>query len=138
MKKDSKGHYTNLASEFYVLAMLNRKQCNAYLTLGRQKSVDIVIVKGRKHITVDVKGTRVGEWLMGNKKPMKKKHHYFALVNYVNKFESPHIPPEVYLIRSIELDKFLTHGGKGYGVYYPRMRDEGKKYLNNWNAFLEI
>ena len=36
---------TNLASEFYVLSMLHRFGCNASLTLGNKKSVDIVVVR---------------------------------------------------------------------------------------------
>src|SRR5689334_13693049 len=80
MKKDRKTHYTSLASEYYILSMLNRKECNAYLTLGKQKSVDIVVVKGKKHLTLDVKGIRAGGWLMGDKKPYRMKHHYYALV----------------------------------------------------------
>ncbi len=50
------GYNTNLASEFYVMSMLHRKKINAVLTLGNKKSVDIVIEKNGKVITLDVKG----------------------------------------------------------------------------------
>lgn len=36
---------TNLASEFYVLAVLHRLGISATITLGNKKSVDIVIAR---------------------------------------------------------------------------------------------
>ena len=41
---------TNLASEYYVISMLYRIGAEAYLTLGKKKSVDIVVKKGKGQI----------------------------------------------------------------------------------------
>jgi hypothetical protein len=41
---------TNLASEFYVLSMLHRFGCDASLTLGNKKSVDIVVVPAEIYV----------------------------------------------------------------------------------------
>lgn len=60
-----KGHNTNLAAEFYVLSILYRLGINAHLTLGNKKSVDIVVEKEDKVITIDVKGLK-GYFLFSN------------------------------------------------------------------------
>lgn len=56
MSMSQKTQNTNLASEYYVLSMLYRLGVNAYMTQGNKKSVDILIKKGKKIITIDVKG----------------------------------------------------------------------------------
>ncbi len=133
-----KAHYTHLASEFYVLSMLNRMQIECYLTLGNNKSVDILVRNGKKNISIDVKGARNGEWLMGGKPPVALKDHYYALVHYQGKIDHPEYLPLVYIIPSGEIEKLLVEGGKGHGIKFnPVNRDKMRKYLHNWSAFID-
>jgi len=51
-----KGYDTNLASEFYVMFVLHRLGCNATITLGNKKAIDIVVTRGAgEAVTIDVK-----------------------------------------------------------------------------------
>jgi hypothetical protein len=59
---------TNLASQFYVVAVLYRLGFDVHLTLGNKKTVDIVSVRAPGDaVTIDVKAVpgRTGE-LVGN------------------------------------------------------------------------
>jgi hypothetical protein len=133
---NAKGHHTGLASEFHVLSILNRLQIDCYLTLGNAKSIDIVINEPR-HFTIDSKGTRIGEWLMGNKEPYVSDNHFYALVHYKGKIEDPEKLPDTYIVPSSKIKTFLApKSTKGYGIYYnDDTRKRMKSYLNNWAPF---
>ena len=75
------------SSEFFVLSMLYRKGITANLTIGSRKAVDIVIEKGKRTLTVDVKGlaARNSSWPVDNYK--REKDHYLVLVCFMGKIE---------------------------------------------------
>ena len=82
-----KSQNTNLASEYYVLSMLYRKGVHAFLTLGNKKSVDIIVDRDGKTLTIDVKGLKgttnfpIDNWTRINK------NHYLIFVSFLNKME---------------------------------------------------
>lgn len=82
-----KSQNTNLASEYYVLSMLYRIGANAYLTLGNKKSVDIIVEKKNKLITIDVKGLQgttnfpIDNWVK------KEGNHFLTFVSFLNKMD---------------------------------------------------
>src|SRR5687767_203399 len=72
---------TNLASEFYAMSVLYRLGCDAHLTLGNKKAVDIVVVRGPGDVvTLDVKAV-VGktDWLAGSPEAVARGNHFVAL-----------------------------------------------------------
>jgi hypothetical protein len=139
---------SNLASEFYVLSMLYRKGFNASLTLGNKKSVDILIIKNDKIITIDVKGLlvkNVGSPISKNK--LVKLNHYYVIVAYED-ITNHKTHPEVYVIPSVDLDlnfkeleNYPTKKGKLLCYYVKskrsivdlnRLRKLSKKYKDKW------
>ena len=79
-----KGDKTNLASEFYVLSMLNRLGYDAYLTLGNKKSIDIVVDRGGKNIYVEVKGVKSNNFPI-NKNFQQSKDLIYVFVSFDKK-----------------------------------------------------
>ena len=105
---------TNLASEFYVLSMLHRLGCDASLTLGNKKSVDIVVVKQSGDvITIDVKGLAgTTSWPVDNVKKTAK-DHFLVFVSFLGKIDDYSISPEVYIVPSTRLAPLVYHSPNG-------------------------
>ena len=126
---------TNLAAEFFVLSMLHRLGVNCQLTIGNKKAVDIVIESNRgKLITVDVKGLAgTTIWPLDNF-ATKKPSHFLVFVCFLGKIDQYDILPEVYVLRSTSVDRYLYRnpGGTRKGIQLSTLRRDGKKYLNNW------
>lgn len=127
---------TNLASEFYVLSMLHRLGCDASLTLGNKKSVDIVVVRQSGDvITIDVKGLAgTTSWPVDNVKK-KSNEHFLVFVSFRGKIADHAIAPEVYVVPSKRLDPLVYHSpnGKRHVLQLSRMRKEGKHFRDAWN-----
>ncbi len=89
---------TNLASEFYVLSMLHRLGCDASLSLGNKKSVDIVLVREAGDVvTIDVKGLAgTTSWPVDNVKK-KADGHFLVFVSFLGKIGDHNVSPEVYI-----------------------------------------
>ena len=131
------GYNTNLAAEFYVLSVLHRLGAEANLTLGNKKSVDIAVVRDAGDaITVDVKGLAgKTSWPVDNLRA--EKGHYLALICYLGKISDPKALPEVYIVPSKNVSKFIYHSPRGRKVVpLGRMRKEGRQYLENWKQLL--
>lgn len=133
-----KSYNTNLASEYYVLSMLYRYGANAYLTLGNKKTVDILVEKGNKTITIDVKGL-AGKtiWPLDNFSNSKK-NHYIALVSFLDKINNCTVMPEIYIVPSGDVSKLLYINPRGtrQGIQLNNIRKPMHiKYLNNWKVF---
>jgi len=130
-----RGYNTNLAAEFYVLSMLHRLGLDANLTLGNKKSVDIVVVqKSGDVITIDVKGLAgTTSWPVDNVKKTDK-GHFLVFVSFLNKIENHSVLPEVYIVPSKKLSKFVYHSpnGKRKVVQLSRIRKDGKKFREAW------
>jgi hypothetical protein len=129
---------TNLAAEYYVLSMLYRFGAEASLTLGNKKSVDIIVLRGRDLLSIDVKGI-AGKtlWPLDNfSKPTK--NHYIALVSFLDRIGEPSVAPEVYILPSDEIETFIYRNPKGTrkGINLSRMRHYGQKYKDAWAQFV--
>jgi hypothetical protein len=137
---------TNLAAEFYVLYALHRLGMNATLTLGNKKRVDIVIaLDAGKAITVDVKGLRGRtSWPIDNVKKGKK-DHFIIFVSFLNESD-PSVPPEVYIVPSLEIPERPIEHPAIYEnkrktrrvVPLGRAREVWKKYKDNWKLLREV
>jgi hypothetical protein len=126
---------TNLAAEFHVLSALHRLGVAANLTLGNRKSVDIVIVyeKGLA-TTIDVKGLAgKTSWPVDNVGPGKP-NHYLVFVGYVGNILDPRISPEVYVVPSVKLPKFIYTSPKQRRVVpLSKLRKLGRRYRDAWD-----
>ncbi len=91
---------TNLASEFYAMSVLYRLGCDAHLTLGNKKAVDIVVVRGPGDaVTLDVKAV-VGktDWLAGSPEATARDRHFVALITYEGKFANLASVPRTWVV----------------------------------------
>lgn len=127
---------TNLASEFYVLSMLHRLGCDASLTLGNKKSVDIIVVRESGDvITVDVKGLAgKTSWPVDNVKKVAK-DHFLVFVSFLGKIADHSVPPEVYVVPSERLAPLVYHSpnGKRHVLQLSRMRKDGTAFRDAWS-----
>ena len=127
---------TNLASEFYVLSMLHRFGCDASLTLGNKKSVDIVVVRQAGDvITIDVKGLAGRtSWPVDNVKK-KAPDHYLVFVSFLGKIADHTVLPEVYVVPSKRLAPLVYHSPNGgrQVLQLSRMRKDGTEFQDAWH-----
>ncbi len=133
-KKRESGYNTNLASEFYVMSMLHRKGFNAVLTLGNKKSVDIVIYKHGKVITLDVKGLikKNSSFPMDNFHEMEK--HFYVFVSFEDIKDAESLP-EVYVVPSQSIKSMLYKNPKGNRkvIQLRKLSNFGNEYKNRWD-----
>jgi len=131
------GYNTNLAAEYYVLSMLYRYGVDASLTLGNKKSVDIVVLRGRTLLSIDVKGL-AGKtlWALDNF-TKQTEHHFIALVSFLGLINNCTVAPEVYILPSSDVEQYLYRNPKGTrkGIQFSRMRKDGNKHKNAWSQF---
>lgn len=144
----AEGYNTNLASEFYVMSMLHRKKINAGLTLGNKKSVDIVIDKDGRVITLDVKGLLEKNIAFPVENVIPKENHFIVFVSFKD-MENHEISPEVYIVPSLDLYKessnlkeynpkwntliYTNPKGNRKVVDLKRLRILKDKYQNRWD-----
>lgn len=125
---------TNLASEFYVLSMLHRLGCDACLTLGNKKSVDIVVVRNSGDVaTIDVKGLSGStSWPVDNVKIAK--NHFLVFVSFLGKIGDHTVMPEVYVVPSERLAPLVYHSPNGnrHVLQLSKMRKEGAEFRDAW------
>lgn len=121
-RRIQRAKHLELASKFYVLSVLHRLGADATLTFSQSDNVDITVVLGSGNaLTVDVK-TLTGpmEW------PVSEYHaragHFLAFVWYSNS-PDPNIPPNVYIVASEQLRRFL-HDHAERSVSLTRLDDE--------------
>ena len=142
-----KSQNTNLASEYYVLSMLYRVGANAYLTLGNKKSVDIIVDKNNRILSIDVKGLKGTTGFPIDNWDKKEKTHFLVFVSFFNKIDDPQIIPETYIVPSLDIDKnfseldgkslvYLTPSGTRKDVMLSRLRKLKNKYLHKWDYFI--
>lgn len=136
---------TNLAAEYYVLSMLYRIGVEAYITLGNKKSVNILVKKNRKNLTINVKSIRnitsfsIENWRKNDK------NHYLVFVSFLRRIRDTKYLPEVYVVPSTHLEKKFRELNNKSLIYkkndkmvveLSRLRKLGRKYLNNWDFFI--
>jgi len=142
-----KGQNTNLAAEFHVLSMLYRIGAEANLTLGNKKAVDIVVLKGDRVLTADVKGLKgvTNFPIDGWKK--KERSHFLVFVAFHGRMDDPQSIPEVYIVRSTELEKehdalggksliYVNPKGNRRVVELSRLRKLASRYKDKWRLFV--
>ena len=101
MRKDTVPYNTNLAAEFWVLSVLYRFGVEAHLTLDNKKSVDILIVRNSKTISVDVKGLAGRyDWPADNIKVLDNPNHFYIFLSFEGKISDPLASPSVWIIPS--------------------------------------
>jgi hypothetical protein len=134
---NEKKYNTNLASEYYAMSILHRLGASAVLTVGNKKSVDILIFKNEELMQLDVKGI-AGKtlWPLDNFRGAVK-NSFLVLVSYLGKIENYDLAPEVYIIPSDKVEKFIYRNPKGNrkGIQLSEMRKNGIKYRNAWHLF---
>ena len=127
---------TNLASEFYALSMLHRLGCDASLTLGNKKSVDIVVVRESGDVvTIDVKGLAgTTSWPVDNAKKVAK-DHFLVFVSFLGKIGDHNVPPEIYVVPSKRLEPLVYHSPnkKRHVLQLSRMRKDGTQFRDAWD-----
>lgn len=127
---------TNLAAEFYVLSMLHRLGCDASLTLGNKKSVDIVVVRESGAVlTIDVKGLAgTTSWPVDNVKKVGN-DHFLVFVSFLGKISDHLVAPEIYVVPSQCFAPLVYHSpnGKRHVLQLSRMRREGGQFRDAWN-----
>lgn len=99
--------HLELASKFYVLSVLHRLGADATLTFSQSDNVDItVVLESGNALTVDVK-TLTGpmEWPVGDFRA--RAGHFVTFVWYPTS-ANPNVPPDVYIVGSEQLRRFLT------------------------------
>jgi hypothetical protein len=127
------GYDTNLASEFFVLSTLHRLGAEASLTLGNKKSVDIFVARGRRTLTVDVKGVAGPyDWPADNVPREPRRSHYIVLVTYNGHIRKPEIPPSVWVLPQPQVGKFVRQYRGRRNVSRSAMRRDGARYKDAW------
>ncbi len=130
-----KSYNTNLASEFHVLSVLHRLGLDAMLTLGNKKSVDLAVVRDAgDSVTIDVKGLsgKTG-WPVDNVKEAKS-GHFMIFVCYGDKIKELEVSPEVWIIPSTELVRFIYYAPGGRKVVQrSKLLREAQDFRNSWS-----
>ncbi len=124
---------TNLASEFFVLSTLYRLGANASLTLGNKKSVDILIARGRRNLTVEVKGVAGRyDWPADNIPDDPLTSHFIVLVSYEGRIREPNSSPSVWIVPHKSLTPFIRVYRTRRNVSRAAMRRDGYRYRDAW------
>jgi hypothetical protein len=100
--------HLELASKFYVLSVLHRLGADATMTFAQSDNVDLTVVLESGHaLTVDVKSlTGPLEWPVGDFRA--RAGHFLTFVWYPTTSD-PNIPPNVYIVASEELRRYLAN-----------------------------
>lgn len=126
---------TNLASEFYIAALLFRLGYTVTITLGHTKEIDLIVAnEDGKKISIDVKGL-IGKTNWPIKPKLKKEDHFYVLVTYMDKFRDLKVIPEVFIIPSQEINILITNWKNRSGVTYKMLRNS--KYKNAWDLLFK-
>lgn len=126
---------TNLASEFYVLAVLHRLGISATITLGNKKSVDIVIARDAGDaLTVDVKGLAgKTSWPVDNLKTGRA-NHSIVFLSFLGKIDDPSVSPEIYIVPSEKVEPLIYRNPRKSRAVLPlhKARKEWSEYREAW------
>ncbi len=133
MMKRQSGQNANLAAEFFVASQLFRLGYTVTITLGNTKEIDLLVAHpdGRT-VTIDVKGLKNRtNWPVNPK--LRRKSHFYALVGYNNQFRYPLSIPEVFIIPSMQIKKYLsTWTGRPDIICVGYQRIRNTKYKQAW------
>lgn len=130
IKERKSGYDTGAASEFLVLSCLFRLGVNAFISLGNKKSIDIIIkAKNGLSLSVDVKSVQgYSSVVINNVKALP--NHFIVVVIYKNRFSTPSILPDFYIIPSDKIAKLA----KNYNQQIRLLKGDLLGYKDNWEA----
>jgi hypothetical protein len=123
-----KGYNTGIAAEYFILSQLYRQNIEAHITIGNKKTIDIRIINSEgKALSLDVKAVRGYSSLIINNVE-KKENHYIAFVIYNDKFEKIDTLPDVYIVHSLEIEKYTKFFKKEARVYKTSLLDQKDRW----------
>ena len=128
-----------MASEYFVMSILYRMGLKPLLTLANNKSVDILIKKGEKYLTIDVKGSTGNNDPLINFDYLLVKNHYYIFLLYDKYFNESTTSPEAYIINSTKVQPFVKRNKNGKNIAVISrtiLIEKAKKYKNNWKVFI--
>lgn len=132
VKQRANSYNTGIASEYFVLSQLYRLGCEAYITLGNKKSVDIRVVHNNRAISLDVKAVQGYSSLIVNN-ITKSSTHYIVFLIYNNKFEDLNTSPDVYVMPSMDVEAITKKFGDQLRVF----KNDIAQYKNNWKCLFD-
>jgi len=133
------GYETNLASEFYVLAVLYRLGADATMSLGNKKAVDITVVRSAGDVvTIDVKAVADKyDWPVGKLHAGIPDRHFFALLSFEGKFSDPLTAPNVWIVPFLKVNEFIKPYAGGMNVVSRAlMKRHGAAYKDSWHLII--
>lgn len=142
-----KSENTNLACEYYVLSLLYRKGIDAAITIGNKKSIDIVVQKKNRSLTIDVKGLKGQSSFPVDNLSLFSKNHFIVFISFLDRISESKTLPEIYVVPSMDVIKsFKELNGKGLIYKNPKgnrqvvplscLRKLSRRYSDNWNYFI--
>ncbi len=124
---------TNLASEFFVLSSLHRLGAQASLTLGNKKSVDIFVARGRRTITIEVKGVAGAyDWPVNNLPTECRRSHFIVLVSYNGRIGDPNVPPSIWILPHANVDPFIRQYRGRRNISRATIVRDGARFKDAW------
>jgi hypothetical protein len=108
----------------------------ATLTLGNNKSVDIVVVPSAGNtVTVDVKGIAgTTSWPVSNV-PINRARHFVVFISFLNRTGDPSVSPEAYVVPAHRIPKLRSKTSWG-NVRLPTLRKADPSYRDGWKQLL--
>jgi len=136
-----KGHLTAMAGEFHVMESLFRLGYEPALTLGRAKSIDILVkTSGEQLYEISVKSIRGGgKWGVGKEDYSGKKWMIFVFLHYKS-FSDLDKPPEVWVIPAQDVERLKRGWHPGTSAVYcsnEKDRQELEEYKGAWRKYLK-
>src|SRR5882724_8969737 len=131
--------HTNLAEEFDVLSMLDRRGADVSLTLGNKNAGDIVVaLSSEQTATIDVKGV-VGprDWPCDNLRLPTPAHGFIVRVSFEGKMAAPHTISSVWGVPADEITPFIKAYAAQKVIVRSAIRTQGKPYWQAWSRIME-
>ena len=124
---------TNLASEFFVLSTLHRLGAEASLTLGNKKSVDMFVARGKRVVTIEVKGVAGPyDWPADNIPGEPRRSHFIVLVSYNGRIRQPEVPPSVWVVPHAALAPFIRQYKGRRNISRTQIGGDGARFKDAW------
>lgn len=129
---------TAMAGEFFVMHVLYRLGHQPALTLGKAKSIDILVrtASGRL-VEVSVKAVRGGgKWGVGADDLSRRPRLVFVFLHF-SAFEDPSACPEAFVVPAADVEKLKEKWFEAYAVYFSNgeRRARLERYRDAWSKY---